>query len=230
VTNKLKPHQTAILVASAIVAVGYLTPSLHILFLPLYFLNVHIHELSHALAGLLSGGQVHSIHIDASSGGLTEIVGGSHWLVGPAGYVGASIVGAVIIWFSRSEKGAQNTLRALAVLLTLGLVFWVRSDAWGIFSGIIWVGVLLGAATFLKGLPLLFAAQFVGIAECFNSLNSLYDLVWVTTDPMAHSDALIMQRYTHVPAIVWAFGWCVVSLSLIVICLRRAWGSSSAKA
>lgn len=227
--SNLKPHQIAILIAGVVTVVGFLTPVLHNLFLPLYYLNVHLHEFSHALMTILTGGMVDSIQINGQAGGVTLSAGGSHWLIGPAGYLGASIIGATIIWFSRSEKSARNVLRALAVLLALGMILWVRGDAWGIFSGVVWVLALFGASMFLKGIPLLFAAQFVGMQQCLNSLTSLYDLVWISAGSERHSDARIMESYSHIPAIFWAVGWSVVSLSLVVICLRRAWALPTAR-
>lgn len=219
------PHQQAILAAGLASLIVWAIPFLQKVMLPLQYLNTHLHEMSHALAGEASGGSVEHIKVLASGDGVTPIAGGSNWLIGPAGYVGAAIIGAAVIWFSRTDRSAQVTLRVLALLLGLSMVLWVRGDFVGVISGIGWVASLLAASTFLKGGQLLFAAQFVGLQQCLNSIQSVYVLLNLSTFTDTHSDALVMQKNTGIPAFAWALAWCAVSLILVLVSLRRAWAA-----
>lgn len=216
-------HRIAIFGAALAVAVGYWIPVVDKLFLPLTYLNVICHETCHAIAGLLSGAQVSGITINLDGSGQTGITGGSSWIIGPAGYIGASVIGAIIIWFSRSERGAREVLRALAVLIGFAVVLWMRYDPLGLVAGIAWIAALFAASRYLKGLPLLLTAQFIGLQQCLNSLTAVAFLVNVSADGRTHSDALILQQQTGIPAMAWALGWCLLSFAMVGVTLARAW-------
>jgi hypothetical protein len=175
------------------------------------------------MAGQLSGGDVEYIKVLSGGNGVTPIGGGSMWLIGPAGYLGAALIGSAVIWFSRTEKSARNTLRLLAFCLGLSMVLWVRGDFVGILSGIGWIGAMVAASTYLRGNALLFAAQFVGLQQCLNSIQAVYTLLNISAFTEMHSDAKVMQNNTGIPAVAWALGWCAIALILVVISLRRAW-------
>jgi hypothetical protein len=226
----LLPHQKAILAAGLASLVVWAIPLIQRLLLPMQYLNTHLHEFAHAMAGQASGGNVESIQVLADGNGITPITGGSIWLIGPAGYVGAALIGSAVIWFSRTERSAKNTLRLLAFVLGLSMVLWVRGDLVGVLSGIGWVAALFAAGTFLKGGSLLFAAQFVGLQQCLNSIQAVYVLFNISAFSEMHSDASVMQKNTGVPAVVWATGWCLVSLALIVVALRHSWKGAGAEA
>ncbi|HSI74217.1 MAG TPA: M50 family metallopeptidase [Fimbriimonas sp.] len=221
----LRPHQVAILAAGIVSLLVWAIPGVQMLMLPMQYLNTHLHELGHAFAAQISGGDVDMITVLADGNGATPVTGGSMWLIGPAGYVGAAMIGAAVIWFSRTEKTAKNTLRLLAFFLALSMLLWVRGDFVGVISGIAWVGALFAASTFLHGNAILFAAQFIGLQQCLNSINAVYTLLNLSAFNDVHSDAKIMQNNTGVPAMVWAFGWCAFALVLVAISLKRAWSA-----
>jgi hypothetical protein len=219
----MRPHQRAILFAALASVVVWAIPGLQYMMLPVQYLNTHLHELMHALAGQASGGDVGYIKVFANGGGVTLSRGGSMWLIAPAGYVGAAVIGAGMIWMSRTAEGARNTMRLLAIVLALAMLLWVRGDFVGVISGIAWIGALWAMSSMLSGMPLLFAAQFVGLQQCLNAVQSMYVLLHLSALTDAHSDAMIMQQNTGIPAIVWAVVWCLFSLALLTVSLRHAW-------
>jgi hypothetical protein len=219
----LRPHQVAILAAGLVSLLVWAIPGVQMLMLPLQYLNTHLHEFAHALAGQASGGDIEAINVMADGNGVTPISGGSMWLIGPAGYIGAALIGSAVIWFSRTEKTAKNTLRLLAFVLALSMLLWVRGDFIGVISGVAWIGALLAASTYLHGGAILFAAQFVGLQQCLNSINAVYTLLNLSAFTEVNSDAKIMQNNTGIPAVLWAFGWCAFALVMVVISLKRAW-------
>ena len=56
--KSLQPHQTALLAAVAVAIMGSLVPPVRFLFIPLIYLNTHLHEMSHAIVAMITGGQV----------------------------------------------------------------------------------------------------------------------------------------------------------------------------
>jgi hypothetical protein len=221
--SKLKPHQGALLAASLISAVIMGVPLLQQLMIPLLYLNTHIHEVGHAVAALATGGQVSHIEVHATGAGVTPVRGGNILLVASAGYVGSAIAGALMIVYGRTPKGAATVLRVAAVALGVALVLWVRGDAIGVVSAIGWTLLLWLLSARLQGNSLIFAAQFLGLQQCLNALQSVYILLHLSAFTPLHSDAVILAQVTGIPALIWAGAWTLFSLILVVLSLHRAW-------
>lgn len=218
-----KPHQGA-LVAAALAAIAIMTlPLLRFVALPIQYFNTHTHELCHALTAIATGGQVQHIEVDASGGGITPIVGGNLTFTASAGYVGASLIGAMMILFGRTPEKAKRVLFGLGAILLLSMLIWVRGDLIGIISGLFWGCALLLAGLKLNGNYALFAVQFLGVEQCLTSLNDLLILMHVSAMSQLHSDAKIMESVWHVPALFWALGWSALSIALMLGALRADW-------
>jgi hypothetical protein len=194
--------------------------------LPLGYLNVHLHEFCHALVATLTGGHAEHIEVFARGGGITPVAGGSLPAVAAAGYLGASIIGGLIIWFGRSERNAQRALRTLAILLGFSILLWVRADAVGFSAGVLWAVALWFAAR-LKGDQVIFAAQFVGIQQCLNSLQSVLILYKLSAYGETRSDAGILAEATGTSPLFWAITWCLTSAVIVGIALRHSWRKAS---
>ncbi len=220
----LKNHQKALLIALVMSAVASLTPVLRGFLLPLVYLNTHFHELFHALTALATGGTVESISVFSNGSGVTPIRGGMWTLISSAGYVGAAVLGACLIYVGRDSKHAQYALRVMSVMLGISLIMFVRGDAIGVASGVFWVAALWGLSL-LKGANPMYALQFIAIQQCMSAVDSLYTLLKISATTEVSSDAQNMAEMTHLPAYFWAFVWCLVSLSLMAVTIKKAWKS-----
>lgn len=223
--SSLRPHQTAFAIACFVSVVLWFLPFLRWLTVPLQYLNTHIHEAWHALAAVGTGGFVHHIEVHANGNGETYTAGGSNFLISSAGYLGASIVGALVIAFARTPKAARVGLISLSVVMAYSLIVWVRTDMFGMVSALGWILALWGMAIYLSDENRLFAAQFLGVQQCLNSIQSLFFLVHISGFGERHSDAGNMQELTRIPAIVWSVLWCLASLLLMFFALRFSWRS-----
>ncbi len=208
--------------AGVVTLVLWVLPWFAFLAVPMQWLNTHLHEFCHAVMAVLTGGPVLNIIVHADGNGVA-IAGGSPLLVSSAGYVGASIVGALTIICSRTEAGASASMRIIGGLLAASLIFWVRGDAVGIASGIGWAILLFALPHVLRGRSLVFAAQFVGMQQCLMSVQALYILLHISAIPGAHSDADNLQQATGVPAIIWALLWSALGIGSLVLALKLAW-------
>jgi hypothetical protein len=222
-TSSLKPHQTTLMIAALVSLLLWIVPVFGFVLLPLQYLNTHLHEFSHAFMAILTGGNVENIHVYAAGNGVT-LASGSPFLVSSAGYVGAVILGALTIWFGRTEKGASVILRVLAVLLVFSFIFWVRGDSVGVISGIFWIAVLLGLPAILKGSQLVFAAQFIGMQQCLAAVQALYVLLNISAYG-GQSDAQNMANFTGVPAMFWAILWGGIGIAAFYVTLRASWSN-----
>lgn len=219
---RLKPHQTAILTAVIVGALSTAVPFVSSFFLPVLWLDTHFHELCHALMAWATGAEVDRIQVFGNGSGLTWIQGGNGVLEASAGYVGASIIGALTIYFSRTPLSAKVTLRVLSGMLAFSMIMLVRGDWIGELSGLFWTAALFGFS-FVRGTNLLFAAQLLGVFQCLNAIQALYVLLRISAFSEGESDAMILQQSTHIPAMFWAVGWAVFSVALMGFALQRAW-------
>jgi len=84
---------------------------------PLKILVVFLHEASHALAALLTGGSVDEMSLSILEGGHVISRGGNLFLIISAGYVGSLLLGAglfVIALQTRADKVLVGLLGASA--------------------------------------------------------------------------------------------------------------------
>lgn len=226
IMQPLRPHQSALLGAAALSALFWALPGLQWVIVPLSYLNTQIHELCHALAAVATGGVPHEIIVFPDGSGVTPTSGGFMPLVAAAGYVGAAVVGMAMLMIGRTEPSARMVLRVLAVVMGLGLVLWQHnpvSNGFGILTGLFWITALVVFSNYAKGSTLIFGVQFVAVQQGINAIRSLIDLLIISSRTAAHSDAMIMQSQTGIPALIWAGIWCGISAVLLMQGLRKAW-------
>lgn len=220
----MRPHQNALLLAVVVSLLGMAIGPLGTLLLPLRLLNTHLHELGHAIVALLTGGQVAQIVVRADGSGETPVLGGILPFVASAGYLGAAAAGAGIVLAMRTEAGARRALGITGGALAVSLVLFVRGEFTGILSGLAWSALLILASIKLRGSWLLFVAGLVGVQQGINALRSLAELLQISATSETHSDALLMENATRIPAVVWSALWGLCGLALVGFTARRVWG------
>jgi len=178
---------------------------------PLRVFVVLLHEVSHGLAAVLTGGRIVSIELSPREGGLCTTAGGWPFVISSAGYLGSALFGALFLLLGtrgrpRAHRAATGLLGAALVLLTL---VWVRSVfgfAYGIAAGVL----LLGVARWLPEGASSFALRLLGV-------TSLLYAPWdITSDLILRSvpasDASALARTTGIPALAWGLLWLAASV------------------
>lgn len=222
--NAPNPHQSSLMFAAGLAVASFMFPVLSWATVPLQYLNTHLHELCHALASALTGGYVDRINVFRDGSGVTLTAGGSLLAVAPAGYCGSALIGALMIYFSRTARGARAVMQVLAVVLASSMVFWVRGDVIGVIAGFFWIALLVFLSRRLQDKHALFAVHFLGATQCLASLQAFHTLLSVSAFRMGiDSDAQNMANASGIPAIFWAVLWFVFSVVLMVWTLRSAW-------
>lgn len=217
---KLDVAQRMLVIASIVTVVMMASDLLRPFLLPVMFLNTHIHELAHAIAALLTGGLPERIEIYANGSGVTPVSGGNILIVGSAGYLGASLFGAWMIWFARDDQRARWVLNGLAFLLLASLLILVRGNWVGPVTAIFLCATCYFLARTNAPYPIFFA-QLIGVQQCLNSLQSVWTVFKISRYPIAASDARILEQVTGIPATGWAALWVILSLVFVAISLRR---------
>jgi len=73
---------------------------------PMKLIAIFIHEMGHASAAWLTGGKVDKIEVYKNEGGVTNFRNGWKPAIVPAGYVGVSFWGGVLVSLSGSKLGS----------------------------------------------------------------------------------------------------------------------------
>jgi peptidase M50B-like protein len=192
-----------------------LTPWAPFLLYPFKLFTTWVHESGHALMTVLVGGRVTSITIQPDTSGLTRSlipVGRvARGLVASSGYLGAAIVGCLLMASARVEKWAHVILLGLGVLMLLSVVFWMRNP-FGAAVVLAWGVVLItlarkGVANALRFFLSLLAIQV--------ALNAVYDIRVLFLIDRSQSDAATMARLFLLPSWAWASIWMLVSVAML---------------
>lgn len=106
-------------------------------------LVIAFHEFGHAITACCTGGRVKSISLDPREGGVTHMTGGISAITLPAGYLGSSLIGALLIFcgFNIVASKVASIVLGVCFLLTL---WWARRDWLTIVTVLLAVALLVG--------------------------------------------------------------------------------------
>jgi len=178
---------------------------------PFKLITIYIHELGHALAGVLTGAKIQGIEVNANEGGACHLTGGNMWLILPAGYLGSSIFGSTLILLSIIPSTAK--IAAVVVCVALALALWWAKN-WLLRGLTIGFFVLIGLTWWFKeGVGLRYLIGFLGTMSALYAVYDIYDDT--IRREIKHSDASYMAEKTGIPSIVWGILWCLFSCVLL---------------
>jgi hypothetical protein len=193
------------------------------LLLPLKLFTVFLHETSHGLAAVASGGSIERIELSADQAGLCVTRGGSRFLVASAGYLGSLGFGLALLWLgarSRYDRALVAMLGAATLALTLGYVRTAFGFAYGLAAGL----ALLAVAAWLP------AEASDLVLRVLGTVSALYAIWDVAADVLLRdvpgSDAHALAELTGLPAPLWGLAWIGVSLVLLATVLRSSMKSA----
>ncbi len=187
---------------------------------PLKIFVVLLHEISHGVMAVLTGGVIERIVITSNEGGLCECPGGSRFLTLTAGYLGSLLWGAAILVAARGRgripKVAAGVIGVIVIAVT---VLFVR-NWFGLLFGVAFGGGLVAVAYYLpvEGISALLTA--LGLTSC------LYAILDIKSDildrPEVMSDARMLAEYTGIPTVVWGILWIGIALAFSAWLFRKA--------
>lgn len=188
---------------------------------PLKVFVVMLHEISHGLAAIATGGGIQRIELTFDQGGACYCGGGNAFLTLSAGYLGSLAWGAALLLIAvGATKRHRITLMAIGALVAAVTVLYIRKP-FGLIFGLV-SGVALIAAA--RKLP---PPINRGILTVLGLTSCLYAILDIKSDiidrPDAHSDAYMLSQMTHIPTVVWGFLWIGVALGVSALLVRRIW-------
>ena len=191
---------------------------------PVRLFVTFVHEAGHALAALLTGGQVQSFTVSPDGSGYAITAGGSESLILPAGYLGAALFGALLFLLS---SRAPSLTRALSLLLGIGFialtVLFARPDASGNIT-VLLVGVGYGAALVILGwaAPQGINVFLLNTLAILTGLNAVFDLAYLVTNSdignagVVNDAAAFSQKVAPLlPPSVVALLWAAIAVGMM---------------
>jgi len=182
---------------------------------PLKILVVFFHELGHAGAAWLTGGEVVEIGLSPNQGGHTRTLGGWRFLILNAGYLGSILAGTTLLFLGRTPRRSRWGLWGLTAVLAVSTLWLVRPILGFGFGFAVLATLALGG---LARLSTHEASQMIlrglGIFSLLYAVWDIRDDV-LSDRPGLVSDATLLAELTFVPAPVWGMIWLVVGLGTL---------------
>ena len=177
---------------------------------PLKVFVVFLHEISHGIASIATGGSIQQITLDPRLGGACDCPNGNAFLTLSAGYLGSLAWGGVILELGRwAGRRADWIVRSLGMLVAVVTVLYVRGPfgvAFGLLFGIGLIYVALRLSSQLNQMLL----TVLGLTSC------LYAVLDIKSDvldrPELPSDAYMLAEVTGVPTLAWGGAWIAIAL------------------
>ena len=190
---------------------------------PLKLFVVLLHEASHGLAALATGGRIDWIRVFQEEGGQTATTGGNAFIVTSAGYLGSMLFGVTILIVATRTRLAQW----LALLLGVGSVaiaLRCMPNEGRVFAAV--CGLVLAGTAPLPRPVSEFVLRVIGVTSC------LYAILDVKSDVLDHrsapSDATALAKMTGVPGVIWGALW--IAIGLVVTFYAAKWAVTGAPA
>lgn len=240
VAEDAQPQLMLLLIATVITIALWFIPYAEYLVYPIRLFVTFVHEGSHVLAALLTGGSVESLSVASNGSGEVYSVPSGFFgsvITSSAGYLGSTAFGVLLLLLIRRAVSAKVVLTGSAIFvgvmtLLFGLLvpFWnllpanttLGSVAFTVVSGTILTAGLFAVARYASPRTAQFVMSFLAVQCVLNALSDL-KTVFFLSSPFANpmqTDAANMANATGIPAILWVVIWIVISVVMISIGLR----------
>ena len=188
---------------------------------PLKIFVVLLHEMSHALVAVATGGSIDRIVLDPYQGGACYCPGGSAFLTLSAGYLGSLGWGALMVEGARAKRIRSDLVNgAIGGLVVILTALFVRSTFGFVF------GIAFGLAMIALSRKLSVALNR-GVLLTLGMTSSLYAILDIKSDvldrPHLQSDAFMLGDLTGLPTQFWGIVWIVVALAVTALLFRRTY-------
>ena len=182
---------------------------------PLKVFVVLLHEISHAMVAVATGGTIDKIVLDPNQGGACYCPGGNAFLTLSAGYLGSLAWGGLLVSAGQMERINSRWVTGAVGLLVIGLTLAYVRSSFGF-----WFGLAFGSVLVLGAVRLSVAVN-QGILLTLGLTSCLYAILDIKSDvidrPDLRSDAAMLSELTGIDTVVWGGLWIVIAV------LASAW-------
>ncbi|GAA6059252.1 hypothetical protein JCM10212_006645, partial [Sporobolomyces blumeae] len=189
---------------------------------PLKLVAVALHECCHAIVGTITGGKITSVVLDPNQGGATTMAGGVPFFSLPAGYIGSTTIGSLLIFASFDLKASKIASIPLFGLLFL-VSWWARKSRFTLInihfiSGLLVLAFFVSHSAFLPFFLITQGVMNVMVSPVVLLARNPYSVFDQIDDLVLHkinaSDVCAFHElYPWIPAQAWGLVWTLFSLT-----------------
>jgi hypothetical protein len=200
------PRSTMLLTLGIAVAAYVLwdTPVVY----PLKIFVVFLHEISHGLAAVATGGSIERIELSASQGGVCWTRGGSRFVTASAGYLGSMLWGALLL-VAAARTRLDRALVALVGVFVAGVTLLYVRSLFGFVYGLGAGAVLVGVAAALPAHVSDTLLRVIGTVSCLYAPWDIASDILLRDVPC--SDAHTIAALTGIPPVFWGTVWMLMA-------------------
>ncbi|SDW30020.1 Peptidase M50B-like [Ruegeria halocynthiae] len=205
--NLIKGHWQLIVMV-ALVFVFWNSPVV----LPLKILTVFLHELSHALAVVLTGGSVESFSVSPQQGGLVIGRGGNRFISLSAGYLGSLLLGMGLLAIALRTNTDRVALGLFGGVMLVVTMLYIRDPFAIVFcagSG----AVMLAIAWYLSRNLCDQILRVIGLTSMIYVPFDIFDDTIRRSG--LRSDAYMLAEEFGGTTMLWGGLWLVLSIVMI---------------
>ncbi len=184
---------------------------------PVKLLVVILHEMSHALVAIFTGGSVTAMDVSTNLAGGVTSEGGNEFLIASAGYLGSLVFG-ILIFISADNRKLSIWISTIIAVLLLLFTANFFSNPIVIFFSLLFAALFYSSPRFFKKEVNYWTMRTIGL------LSSMYVLFDIKEDLLTlayrKNDAQQLAIITSAPAIVWGIIWFVITLSALFFLIR----------
>lgn len=177
---------------------------------PLKIFVVLLHEISHGLAAIVTGGSIERIEINAQQGGVCYTLGGSRFLTLSAGYLGSIVWGGAILLAAARTKVDRWLSVGIGGFVLLMTLLYVRST-FGFVFAVIFSAAMIGMGLKLSDRVNDMVLRVIGLTSCLYAVLDILDDV--LRRPGIGSDADMLAQATGIPSLVWGVIWMALAIA-----------------
>jgi hypothetical protein len=192
--------------------------------LPLKILVVFLHELSHGLAAVLTGGEIVELSLSPQQGGHAVTRGGSRFLILSAGYLGSLVMGVILLSIALRTKADRAAMMACGVIMLGVTVLYIRDLfplAFCTASGL----AMCATSRFLNNNINDLALRVIGLSSLIYVPYDIFDDTIRRSSQ--RSDAYMLAEVVGGPTVFWGGLWFILSLCVILFCFRSLLSQST---
>ena len=182
---------------------------------PLKIFVVLLHEISHAVVAVATGGTIERIVLDPNQGGVCYCPGGNAFATLSAGYLGSLAWGGLLVSAAQAKRINSRWVTGAAGVLVVALTLAYVRSTFGFGFGIAFGLVLILGALRLS------VAINQGVLLTLGLTSCLYAILDIKSDvldrPELQSDAAMLGDLTGIHTVVWGSLWITLAV------LASAW-------
>lgn len=211
--NKQSLELTILLFAVFITVILWDTPIIY----PIKFFVIILHEISHAIAAIITGETVESIKITSLLGGETLTTKGHAFFISLSGYLGSILFGAFLFYSTYNKKYFPWINASIGVIIFLFTVN-VFDGLFAILFGLIFSIILMIIPFMFNNKITSYIFKFFGIASIlYITVDIKEDLL---SDTLRQTDAQLLSEISGVPSIIWGLFYFAAASAALFFLLK----------